>query len=163
MITVPGDRRDEDIRAVGRLCARLDRVIIKEDNDRRGRAPGRDRGAAGARGCARAGLHGDQIEVVPDRGGRGGPLRCEVIGDGDLLVILADDVTAVLAQLRPHASAAGSTTGARKDVRRAKLCLAATSGIRPPPPAQAVSVYAPTARGPDRVGDDHVAPGVRER
>ena len=40
VITVPGDRRDDDIRAVGRLCARLDRVIVKEDADLRGRGPG---------------------------------------------------------------------------------------------------------------------------
>ena len=30
--------RDEDIRAVGRLCATLDGVIVKEDDDPRGRA-----------------------------------------------------------------------------------------------------------------------------
>ena len=76
---------------------------MKEDDDRRGRRPGEiaELLVEGLRG---AGLHGDQIEVVPDE--RAAVARAlEVIGDGDLLVILADHVGAVLAQIRPHASA----------------------------------------------------------
>src|SRR6267154_5331353 len=40
VLTVPGDRRDDDIREAGRLCAGFDRVILKEDIDRRGRGRG---------------------------------------------------------------------------------------------------------------------------
>jgi cyanophycin synthetase len=41
VISVPGDRRDEDLREVGRRAAGLDYVIFKEHPDyRRGRAPG---------------------------------------------------------------------------------------------------------------------------
>jgi cyanophycin synthetase len=40
IITAPGDRRDEDLREVGRLSAKLDRVIVREDKYRRGREPG---------------------------------------------------------------------------------------------------------------------------
>jgi cyanophycin synthetase len=40
VIAAPGDRRDDDIRELGRLAAGLDHVIIKEDTDRRGREPG---------------------------------------------------------------------------------------------------------------------------
>ncbi len=41
VIGVPGDRRDEAIGQVGALCARhFDRLIVKEDADRRGRMPG---------------------------------------------------------------------------------------------------------------------------
>jgi cyanophycin synthetase len=41
VIGVPGDRRDEAIGQVGALCARhFDKLIVKEDEDRRGRAPG---------------------------------------------------------------------------------------------------------------------------
>jgi cyanophycin synthetase len=37
----PGDRRDQDLRELGILSARMfDRVVIKEDDDRRGRDPG---------------------------------------------------------------------------------------------------------------------------
>ena len=41
VIGVPGDRRDEAIGQVGDLCARhFDKLIVKEDADGRGRAPG---------------------------------------------------------------------------------------------------------------------------
>lgn len=41
VIGVPGDRQDEAIGQVGALCARhFDKLIVKEDADRRGRAPG---------------------------------------------------------------------------------------------------------------------------
>ena len=41
IIGVPGDRRDEDIIEVGRLCGlNLDIIYVKEDADLRGRKPG---------------------------------------------------------------------------------------------------------------------------
>ena len=41
VIGVPGDRMDEAIGQVGALCAKhFDKLIVKEDADRRGRAPG---------------------------------------------------------------------------------------------------------------------------
>ena len=41
VIGVPGDRRDEDISEVGRICGSLmDEIIIKEDIDKRGRKNG---------------------------------------------------------------------------------------------------------------------------
>jgi len=41
VIGVPGDRRDDAIGQVGALCARhFDKLIVKEDEDRRGRMPG---------------------------------------------------------------------------------------------------------------------------
>lgn len=40
VIGMPGDREDEAIRSVGRLCAAsFDRIYIKEDSDKRGRNP----------------------------------------------------------------------------------------------------------------------------
>jgi cyanophycin synthetase len=106
VVAAPGDRRDEDIRGVAALCGGLDRVIVKEDDDRRGRRPG-EIAELLVEGLRRAGLHGDQIEVQPTEAAAV-TRSLEVIGDGDLLVILADDVSAVLAQLRPHASASGT-------------------------------------------------------
>jgi len=102
VVSAPGDRRDEDIRAVAALCGGLDRVIVKEDDDRRGRRPG-EIAELLVEGLRAAGLHGDQIEVLPTEAAAV-ERSLQVIGDGDLLVVLADDVTAVLAQLRPHAS-----------------------------------------------------------
>ncbi|HEV7591490.1 MAG TPA: cyanophycin synthetase [Longimicrobium sp.] len=106
VVSAPGDRRDEDIRAVAAFCGGLDRVIVKEDDDRRGRRAG-EIAALLVEGLRAAGLHGDQIEVLPTEAAAV-ERSLEVIGDGDLLVILADDVTAVLAQLRPHSSASGT-------------------------------------------------------
>jgi len=102
VVAAPGDRRDEDIRGVAALCGGLDLAIVKEDDDRRGRRPG-EIAELLVEGLRRAGLHGDQIEVVPSEAAAV-TRSLEVIGDGDLLVILADDVTSVLAQIRPHAS-----------------------------------------------------------
>jgi cyanophycin synthetase len=104
VITVPGDRRDEDIREVGRLCGGLDAVVVKEDADRRGRAEG-EVSRLVIEGLREGGLHGDQIEVVADE-----PAAVERalsrLGEGELLVVLADDVPGVLAQIRPRAAGA---------------------------------------------------------
>ena len=104
VVTAPGDRRDEDIRNVGRLSAGLDRVIVKEDADRRGRAPGEVSGLV-IEGLREGGMHGDQIEVVEDELDAVSRAVAE-LGEGDLVVVLADDVPAVLARIRPHAAGA---------------------------------------------------------
>ncbi|MDB4898726.1 MAG: cphA, partial [Gemmatimonadetes bacterium] len=101
VVTVPGDRRDEDIRGMGRLCARYDRVIIKEDIDRRGR----DRGeiaALLADGMKEAGLSAARIEVLYEEGeaiNRG----LDLLTEDDLLVIHADKVPGTLAVVRQRA------------------------------------------------------------
>ena len=98
VIASPGDRRDEDIRELGRLAARLDHVIIKEDSDLRGREPGEVAGLV-REGLIAGGLADDQIEVVAeelaavDRG-------VALLEDRDIVVVLADDVPAVLEHLR---------------------------------------------------------------
>ena len=105
VITVPGDRRDEDIREVGRLAAGLDRVVIKEDEDLRGRGQGEVADLI-VQGLRDGGMHLDQIEIVPSE--REAVTRALAeLADGDLAVVLADDVPGVLAQLRPFAQAAG--------------------------------------------------------
>jgi cyanophycin synthetase len=98
VLGAPGDRRDEDVREVGRLCARLDRVILKEDENLRGRSPGAVARLL-AEGLRKGGLAPERIETVPaepDAVGRalGG------MQDGDLLVVLAEDVGAVLHAVR---------------------------------------------------------------
>jgi cyanophycin synthetase len=103
VLAAPGDRRDEDIRAVGRLCGGLDLVIVKEDYDLRGREAGEVAGLL-VEGLREAGIRGDQIECVPTE--REAVARAlALLGEGELAVVLADDVSAVLAQVRPHASA----------------------------------------------------------
>ncbi|MBV9774465.1 MAG: cyanophycin synthetase, partial [Gemmatimonadetes bacterium] len=106
VIAVPGDRRDEDIQGVGRLAAGLDLAIVKEDNDRRGREEG-----AIARlvidGLKEGGMRDESIQVVlPEREAVERALA--EMGDGDLTVILADDVPGVLAQIHPHSNGAAT-------------------------------------------------------
>ena len=102
IITAPGDRRDDDIRAVGRLTRGMDLAIVKEDTDRRGRSAG-EIAALVVEGLVEGGMSRDRIEIVPseaeavDRG-------VALLHEGDLLVVLADDVPTVLARIRPLAS-----------------------------------------------------------
>jgi len=101
VLTVPGDRRDDDIRNAGRLCARFDRVIIKEDIDRRGRAPG-EIAELLTEGLVDAGMDPGRIEVRYEEGEavrRG----LDLLGEDDLLVIHADKVPGTLAIVRERA------------------------------------------------------------
>jgi cyanophycin synthetase len=92
--TAPGDRRDEDVRAVGRALAGFDRVILREDRDRRGRAPGAVAALLRA-GLAEGGLPDERVEVVleePEAVRRG----VAGLGARDLLVVLSDTVPETL-------------------------------------------------------------------
>jgi cyanophycin synthetase len=106
VVTAPGDRRDEDIRDAGRLAALFDRVIVKEDDDRRGRAPG-EIAALVVEGLRERGVPDDRIDVIPSEHDAVERLM-DVLGRGEVGVILADHVLAVLAQV--HARATGSAT-----------------------------------------------------
>ncbi|MGQ0714318.1 MAG: cyanophycin synthetase [Gemmatimonadaceae bacterium] len=98
VLAAPGDRRDEDIRAVGRLAAGLDYVIVKEDDDRRGRAAG-ETAQLLIDGLREGGATSDRIEIVHseleavDR-------AAAMLEPNDVAVVLADDVRAVLARVR---------------------------------------------------------------
>jgi cyanophycin synthetase len=97
VITSPGDRRDEDIREVGRLSAGLDRVIIKEDHDLRGRKRG-EVVTLIREGLAQKGMTDGRIDVVLDE--LDAIRKALASADGeDLITIMADDVAGVLAYL----------------------------------------------------------------
>jgi len=106
VITAPGDRRDDDIRELGRLAAALDHVIVKEDNDRRGRGAG-EIAALVRDGLVSGGLSNDAIEVVSDEIAAV-DRAIELLDDHDIAVILADDVPGVLEHLRGRSLPAGS-------------------------------------------------------
>lgn len=101
VVASPGDRRDEDIRGLGRLCAGLDRVIVKEDRDLRGRAAGHVAQLI-IHGLREGGMHGDAIETVLDEMEALERALAE-LGEGDLVLVLADKVGPVLAYVQRHA------------------------------------------------------------
>jgi cyanophycin synthetase len=94
VVTAPGDRRDEDIREVGRLSAALDYIIVKEDENLRGRKPG-EVAALVVEGLRHKGVGEENIEIVPDEiDAIERALQCA--SPEDLVTILADHVSGVL-------------------------------------------------------------------
>jgi cyanophycin synthetase len=98
VVTGPGDRRDEDLREIGRLTAPFDYVVVKEDEDRRGRREG-EIAELIIEGLTERGHARDAIEVVPheDAAVR---RALELLDEGDLGVVLVDDVPGVLSLVR---------------------------------------------------------------
>ena len=98
IVAAPGDRRDVDITTMGGIAAgAFDRLIIKEDDDRRGR----DVGASAElmkQGAMQAGMAEDKIEIVTD--------EIEAVEKGlqqaikgDVLVITADKIKRTYEQI----------------------------------------------------------------
>jgi cyanophycin synthetase len=106
VIAAPGDRRDQDIRGLGRQAAALDRVVVKEDEDRRGRRPGEVAGLLRA-GLHEGGMDEDRIEEVREEAAAV-ERALEIAGDGDLVVVLADHVRDILELLQPRATTPGA-------------------------------------------------------
>jgi cyanophycin synthetase len=102
VVTAPGDRRDDDLRAVGRLAASLDYVIVKEDVHRRGREAGRIADLI-VDGLRDGGLIESQYETIFDE--QDAIMRAmQRMKDNDLVIILADDVNASLGLVRRYSS-----------------------------------------------------------
>ena len=102
VLAAPGDRRDEDIRAVGRACAGLDLAILKEDTNLRGRSPG-EAARLLAAGLAEGGMAPERIETVYAES-EALARALSVMGDRDLVVVLAERVPAVLELVRSRGS-----------------------------------------------------------
>jgi cyanophycin synthetase len=98
VVAGPGDRRDVDIDAMGRIAAEaFDRLIIKEDDDRRGRSVG-ETAEMMKRGAMAAGLAPEAIDVIVD--------ETEAVSyalfharKGDLIVITADNIKRTFEQI----------------------------------------------------------------
>ena len=102
IITAPGDRRDEDLLEVGRIAAKLDRVILRDDKYRRGRAPG-EISRIIAQGLKEGGMRDDQIEIVHNE--REALDRAiSTMQENDLVFALADDVNVVLEHVKELSS-----------------------------------------------------------
>jgi cyanophycin synthetase len=70
LVAAPGDRRDEELREVGRACATgFDHLVVYEMDDRRGRAPGETARliASGVQeiGVQDGGLPRDRVQIIP--------------------------------------------------------------------------------------------------
>lgn len=94
MVAAPGDRRDQDIREVGAIVGTMfDHLILKEDDDRRGRAAG---GIAALlrEGALSAGKPDSQIEAVLDEL-TATRHALALAASGDLVVLFADNITGV--------------------------------------------------------------------
>lgn len=100
-VTVPGDRRDEDIRRAAELCAAFDHVILKEDSDLRGREPGAI-AALMRDALLSAGMSPDRVEIIL-READAVPRGFSLLGDGDLFVVFAESVPETLARVREEA------------------------------------------------------------
>jgi cyanophycin synthetase len=101
VLTAPGDRRDDDIREMGRLCARFDRIILKEDIDRRGRERGEIAGLL-TEGLVAAGMDPARIEVRYEEN-EAVTAGLDLLHEDDLLVVHADKVPATLDVVRRRA------------------------------------------------------------
>jgi cyanophycin synthetase len=92
VIATAGDRRDRDIRDLGRVAAAyFDRIVIREDDNLRGRQPGVTAGLIrdGIEAAMREGARCQKVEVVLDE--RDATRRALDLGrKGDLVVLCVD-------------------------------------------------------------------------
>jgi cyanophycin synthetase len=98
VMNAPGDRRDSDFDAITKEAARhFDHVILRDDEDLRGRSPGEVTGHLRA-GLIRHGVKAEEIEEVknePEAVRRG----LQLARRDDLVVIFADRIAKVGAQV----------------------------------------------------------------
>jgi cyanophycin synthetase len=98
VIAAPGDRRDQDILELASIAARtFDKIIIKEDDDRRGRRAGEVANIL-KEGLLSSGRSADDIEIVLSEIEAANYAMSKGQRD-DLLVIFADDIPNVWKQV----------------------------------------------------------------
>jgi cyanophycin synthetase len=113
VIAAPGDRRDQDIREFGTIAAKaFDLLIIKEDNDRRGRPDGSIAQLLWE-AAHEAGMPPDRmITVLDELEATRHALR--LAEPDDLVVICADEITAVWKEVTVPTDKFRNQLGARR-------------------------------------------------
>ncbi|WP_439106049.1 cyanophycin synthetase [Congregibacter sp.] len=92
VLTMPGDRRDEDIVEVAGIAAgHFDHYICRRDDNLRGREPGEVPGLL-KRGLLDGGVSEDKIQIIESEE-EANQAALDMARGGDLLLILADHVT----------------------------------------------------------------------
>ena len=101
MVSIPGDRRDEDIRQMGAIAARtFDELVFREAPDGRGRATG-EVNALLTDGAIAAGARQDRIHRIIEE--RLAAQAClDMAGPGDLVVLLPTNIDGVWSQVVGH-------------------------------------------------------------
>jgi cyanophycin synthetase len=104
VLAAPGDRRDEDVRAIARAASKaFDRIILRRDDDLRGRGP-EEVPRMMAEELDKVGYPSSQVEIVPDEQAAI-DLALRTSRRGDLLVVFADKVSRSWKQViyfKPH-------------------------------------------------------------
>jgi cyanophycin synthetase len=101
VIAVPGDRRDDDMRELGRTAAKyFDDIIIREDKNPRGRRRGEtaEQVAEGVAEAIRSGARVGNVEVVLNEM-EAAKRALDRSRPGDLVLLCVDDATAVWKEL----------------------------------------------------------------
>ncbi|HET9249199.1 MAG TPA: Mur ligase family protein, partial [Actinomycetota bacterium] len=119
VVATAGDRRDEDMRQLGRVAARyFDDVIIREDRNTRGRKRG-DTAALileGVREAIAAGARAGNAEIVVDEM-EAARKALDRSRPGDLVVLCVDHATEVFKELEARRSLAAPTIFAATEVQ----------------------------------------------
>ncbi|MCR4430214.1 MAG: cyanophycin synthetase [Tepidanaerobacteraceae bacterium] len=111
VIASPGDRRDQDIIALGRVAGKgFNRIIIKEDADLRGRKPG-ETASLLCEGALSAGMKRDRIEVILNEE-EAIAASFENALEGDLIIVFYEHYENALEAIRKCREKIAKTAGA---------------------------------------------------
>jgi cyanophycin synthetase len=111
VIASPGDRRDKDIRELGEVAAEhFDALVVREDRDLQGRPPGESAEilASAVKAAVTRGARCRSLEVIPDEMAAS-KLALDWANPGDLVVLCADRVEAIIQELLVHVSPSSPT------------------------------------------------------
>jgi len=139
VITVPGDRSDEDIAAFGRLSAEtFDTVVIREDDDPRDRGRGEIARALQRAICQAARQPARVVTILDET--EATLAAVDLAGPGDLVVVLVDKPGRIWSALQERANQAAAPRIPRSNILTS--CPPRTDGalLVPPPVPDLIEV-----------------------